>query len=81
MKIASSEIFNKACVWQGDGMTIPFMGLLRKKFTTADFCVIGLLGPFSNAHGPNESLDIDFSAKLCCCLSLIVQGHALNNFR
>ena len=42
----------------GEGGTIPFMGMLQDRFPEAQFVVTGLLGPKSNAHGPNEFLHI-----------------------
>ena len=42
----------------GEGGSIPFMGMLGKRFPEAQFVITGLLGPASNAHGPNEFLRI-----------------------
>lgn len=72
---ASNTVFNKPAVFQGEGGSIPFMGMLGKLFPKAQFCVIGLLGPESNAHGPNEFLHIDYSAKLSICVALVVNDH------
>ena len=40
----------------GEGGSIPFMAMLGKKFPKTQFVVTGVLGPHSNAHGPNEFL-------------------------
>ena len=47
----------------GEGGSIPFMGMLGAKFPQAQFIVTGVLGPNSNAHGPNECLEVDFAKK------------------
>ncbi|EFA84092.1 Succinyl-diaminopimelate desuccinylase [Heterostelium album PN500] len=57
---ASEKIFGKPHVFFGEGGTIPFMGMLGAKFPQAQFIITGLLGPQSNAHGPNEFLDIEY---------------------
>ena len=46
---------SRAC-YMGEGGTIPFMGMLGEKFPEAQFLITGVLGPQSNAHGPNEFL-------------------------
>ena len=45
-------------MYMGEGGTIPFMGMLGEKFPEAQFLITGVLGPHSNAHGPNEFLHI-----------------------
>jgi acetylornithine deacetylase/succinyl-diaminopimelate desuccinylase-like protein len=48
----------------GEGGTIPFMGMLGREFPTVQFVITGVLGPKSNAHGPNEFLHVPFAKKL-----------------
>src|SRR6186997_2181157 len=48
----------------GEGGTIPFMYMLGEKFPRAQFCITGVLGPGSNAHGPNEFLHIPSAKRL-----------------
>lgn len=50
--------FGTKSAQMGEGGTIPFMGMLQVRFPEAQFVVTGLLGPKSNAHGPNEFLHI-----------------------
>jgi len=50
---ASMAFFGKPVAYLGEGMSIPFMGMLGKMFPEAQFVVTGVLGPKSNAHGPN----------------------------
>ncbi len=53
----------------GEGGTIPFMGMLGEKFPEAQFLITGVLGPRSNAHGPNEFLHIPTGKKLTACVA------------
>ena len=56
----------------GEGGTIPFMGMLGEKFPQAQFLITGVLGPKSNAHGPNEFLHIDYAKRLTEAVALVV---------
>jgi len=72
----SSEFFyGKNARMLGEGGSIPFMGMLGEKFPSAQFVVIGVLGPGSNAHGPNEFLHLDFAKNLTGCVSSILHQH------
>ena len=75
MNRASKEYFDKPSVYMGTGGTIPFMGMLGEKFPNAQFLITGLLGPQSNAHGPNEFLHIIKGKKLTCCVAQILEDH------
>jgi acetylornithine deacetylase/succinyl-diaminopimelate desuccinylase-like protein len=55
---ASQIFFGPEAGYIGEGGTIPFMGMLGDKFPAAQFVITGVLGPGSNAHGPNEFLHI-----------------------
>ena len=55
------------------------MGMLGKLFPEAQFCVTGVLGPNSNAHGPNEFLHIDFVKRLTCCVASVLDAHCRSN--
>ena len=59
-----------------EGGSIPFLGMLQDMFPSAQFCVTGVLGPHSNAHGPNEFLDIDYCKRVVTCVAAILAGHA-----
>ena len=69
---ASKEYFNQMPCTIGEGGTIPFMAMLGKQFPKAQFVITGVLGPQSNAHGPNEFLHIPFAKNLTCCISSII---------
>lgn len=75
MEKASQDYFDKPSVYMGTGGTIPFMGMLGDKFPQAQFLVTGLLGPNSNAHGPNEFLHIEKGKKLTCCVAQVLEDH------
>lgn len=69
---ASLNFFDKPAVQMGEGGTIPFMGMLGEKFPDAQFLITGVLGPHSNAHGPNEFLHIPTAKKLTCCVAEVL---------
>ncbi len=60
----------------GEGGTIPFMGMLQEKFPMAQFFVTGVLGPQSNAHGPNEFLHIPTGERVTACVAQVLTDHA-----
>ena len=65
---ASKTYFGKGAMTFGEGGSIPFMGMLGTRFPTAQFLITGVLGPHSNAHGPNEFLDIEYAKGLTACV-------------
>ena len=73
---ASQIYFGKPAVYMGEGGTIPFMGMLGEKFPIAQFLITGVLGPASNAHGPNEFLHIPTGKKLTACIAHLLMAHA-----
>ncbi|MCP4931782.1 MAG: M20/M25/M40 family metallo-hydrolase [Candidatus Marinimicrobia bacterium] len=72
---ASETFYNKPALAMGEGGTIPFMAMLGERFPNAQFVITGVLGPESNAHGPNEFLHIPFAKKLSSCI-----GYILNQY-
>jgi acetylornithine deacetylase/succinyl-diaminopimelate desuccinylase-like protein len=73
---ASKTYFGKEAMYMGEGGTIPFMGMLGKKFPKAQFLITGVLGPQSNAHGPNEFLHVPTGKKLTSCVASVIEEHA-----
>ena len=65
---ASRTFFGRDAMYMGVGGTIPFMGMLGEKFPRTQFLVTGVLGPHSNAHGPNEFLDIATGKRVTACV-------------
>jgi len=77
MQKASNAFFSKPSMYMGTGGTIPFMGMLGERFPKAQFLITGLLGPKSNAHGPNEFLHIETGKRLTCCVAQVLEDHFL----
>ncbi|MEN9315058.1 MAG: hypothetical protein RIS35_1451 [Pseudomonadota bacterium] len=69
---ASQAAFGAAPAWIGEGGTIPFMNMLGERFPQAQFLITGVLGPKSNAHGPNEFLHIECAKKLTAAVAGVV---------
>ena len=75
MEDASQKFFSKPAACMGEGGTIPFMGMLGEKFPQAQFLITGVLGPNSNAHGPNEFLHLPTGKKLTGCVAHVIASH------
>jgi acetylornithine deacetylase/succinyl-diaminopimelate desuccinylase-like protein len=73
---ASMAHFGKPAMWMGEGGTIPFMGMLGAQYPQAQFLITGVLGPHSNAHGPNEFLHLDYAKRLTACVADVLAAHA-----
>jgi len=76
LQAGSKSYFGKPAMFMGEGGTIPFMQMLGEKFPKAQFCITGVLGPGSNAHGPNEFLHIPTARKLTLCVADVLAAHA-----
>ena len=74
---ASQAYFKKPALFMGEGGTIPFMAMLGEKFPNAQFVITGILGPQSNAHGPNEFIHIPYAKKLTASIASIIQQFTL----
>jgi acetylornithine deacetylase/succinyl-diaminopimelate desuccinylase-like protein len=72
---ASQASYGKSVMYMGEGGTIPFMAMLGDFFPQAQFMITGVLGPQSNAHGPNEFLHIPFARKLTTCVAQVIEDH------
>ena len=78
---ASQEFFGQPAMYMGEGGTIPFMGMLGEKFPGAQFMITGVLGPHSNAHGPNEFLHIPMGKRVTASVSRVIADHHLASQR
>jgi acetylornithine deacetylase/succinyl-diaminopimelate desuccinylase-like protein len=76
LRESSQTYFGSAAGYMGEGGTIPFMAMLGEQFPEAQFLITGVLGPGSNAHGPNEFLDIPTARRLTCCVAETIRRHA-----
>ncbi len=72
---ASKTFFGKSAAYMGEGGTIPFMSMLGSRFPESQFLITGVLGPQSNAHGPNEFLHIPTAKKLSGCVARLIADH------
>ena len=72
---ASQAFFGKPAMYMGEGGSIPFMGMLGEKFPGAQFMITGVLGPHSNAHGPNEFLHIEMGKRVTSCVARVLAEH------
>jgi len=75
MQEASQMFFETDAMYMGTGGSIPFMGMLGEKFPGVQFLVTGVLGPNSNAHGPNEFLHIEKGKRITACVSKVLADH------
>jgi acetylornithine deacetylase/succinyl-diaminopimelate desuccinylase-like protein len=73
---ASLAAFGNPPAGEGEGGTIPFMGMLGEKFPNAQFVVTGVLGPETNAHGPNEFLHVPTGRNLTAAVAHVLDAHA-----
>jgi len=73
---ASQACFGRPAVYMGMGGTIPFMKMLGDAYPEVQFLVTGVLGPSSNAHGPNEFLEIATAKRLTACVARVLHAHA-----
>jgi acetylornithine deacetylase/succinyl-diaminopimelate desuccinylase-like protein len=78
---ASSAFFGRGCMRMGMGGTIPFMRMLGESWPETQYMVTGVLGPRSNAHGPNEFLDIATGKRLTACVARVLRDHAAHHGR
>jgi acetylornithine deacetylase/succinyl-diaminopimelate desuccinylase-like protein len=81
MRDASQAFFARDAMYMGTGGSIPFMGMLGERFPGTQFLVTGVLGPQSNAHGPNEFLHIECARRVTACVSRVLADHAAQRGR
>ena len=72
LNAASQAQFGAPCGYIGQGGTIPLMSMLSKGFPKAQMMVCGVLGPKSNAHGPNEFLHVPYAKKLTAAVAQVM---------
>ncbi|KAG5497656.1 hypothetical protein JKF63_03921 [Porcisia hertigi] len=78
LRVGSTEALGNPYACQGMGGAIPFIGMLINMYPDAQFVVTGVLGPQSNAHGPNEFLHIPYAKGVTYCIARVVAEHYLN---
>ena len=72
LNAASLAHFGAPVGYIGQGGTIPLMNMLSQGFPTAQMMVCGVLGPKSNAHGPNEFLHVPYAKKLTAAVAQVI---------
>jgi acetylornithine deacetylase/succinyl-diaminopimelate desuccinylase-like protein len=76
LQTASEATFGRGAAFMGEGGTIPFIAMLGERFPKAQFVITGVLGPGSNAHGPNEFLHLPTGRHVTACAALVLEAHA-----
>lgn len=69
---AGEDFYGKESGSYGMGGSIPFLSELEKMYGNTQIVAFGVLGPLSNAHGPNEMIELEYTKKLTCALSHII---------
>ena len=77
LNAASKDYFGAPCGYIGQGGTIPLMNMLSQGFPKAQMMVCGVLGPKSNAHGPNEFLHVPYAKKLTAAVAQVIAAAAM----
>jgi len=72
LQTASQSHFGASVGYIGQGGTIPLMSMLSQGFPKAQMMVCGVLGPKSNAHGPNEFLHVPYAKKLTASVAEVM---------
>ncbi|MFV0257839.1 MAG: M20/M25/M40 family metallo-hydrolase [Acidimicrobiales bacterium] len=73
---AATEVVGRPVHMMGEGGSIPFMGMLAERSPDAQFVITGVLGPGSNAHGPNEFIDLAYAEKLTRVIAVVLDAAA-----
>jgi acetylornithine deacetylase/succinyl-diaminopimelate desuccinylase-like protein len=72
---ASQATFGRPPAYTGEGGSIPFMAMLGERFPKTQFVITGVLGPHSNAHGPNEFLHIPTAKRVTAAMAHVLADH------
>jgi acetylornithine deacetylase/succinyl-diaminopimelate desuccinylase-like protein len=73
---ASQAVYGHDAMYLGCGGSIPFIDMLGRRFPETQFLITGVLGPASNAHGPNEFLHLSYAQRLTTCVAGVLADHA-----
>lgn len=69
---AAFDVFNKKTLANGQGASIGFVPKFEELFPATEIVLIGVLGPHSNAHAPDESLNIRYVQQLIQTISIVL---------
>lgn len=78
---ASMAAWGRPAAMMGEGGSIPFIAMLGARFPAAQFLITGVLGPQSNAHGPNEFLHIPTGERVTQTVAMVLADHCANSLR
>jgi acetylornithine deacetylase/succinyl-diaminopimelate desuccinylase-like protein len=73
---ASMQAFGQPAGSIGEGGSIPFMTMLGERYPDAQFVITGVLGPGTNAHGPNEFLHLPTAKRVTVAIAHLIDAHA-----
>ena len=76
MQEASQAYFGRPAMFQGVGGSIPFMAMLGERYPQAQFMITGVMGPGSNAHGPNEFVHLPTGVRVTASVAHVLAAHA-----
>ncbi|AKJ26944.1 M20 family metallopeptidase [Caldimonas brevitalea] len=74
LEAASQAFYGAPLAYIGQGGTIPLINMLQEGFPSAQMLVCGVLGPKSNAHGPNEFLHVPYGKRLTAAVAAVMAG-------
>jgi acetylornithine deacetylase/succinyl-diaminopimelate desuccinylase-like protein len=72
---ASLRSFGAPARAYGEGGSIPFVGMLAARYPDAQFVITGVLGPQTNAHGPNEFIDLPTARAVTVTIASVLDAH------
>lgn len=76
IEAAGQAFYNKPAASYGEGGSIPFLKELEGVYPQTQIIAFGVGGPNSNAHAPDEMIDLDYTKKLTCAISHIMSDCA-----
>jgi acetylornithine deacetylase/succinyl-diaminopimelate desuccinylase-like protein len=74
---ASQRCFGAPPGAYGEGGTIPFLAELGQRYPDAQLVATGVLGPHSNAHGPNEFLHLPMAQAVTLAVAELIAAAAV----
>ncbi|EPY38669.1 hypothetical protein AGDE_05260 [Angomonas deanei] len=75
LEAGSQQVYGQSFASQGLGGSIPFIAMLIQTYPESQFIVTGVLGPQSNAHGPNEFLHVPYVKGLTLVVARMIAAH------
>lgn len=69
---SSKAFWGEEAGYLGIGASIPLVAHFSKVWPETAFMVAGVLGPNSNAHGPNEFLDLEYAKRLTASVAKVI---------